>query len=192
MGISQKYHLILSSNSPRRRELLSGLGLDYEIRVIPDIDESYPSDLPVLEIAKYVSMKKADAYKSTMADDELIITADTIVVLGDKVLGKPHSLDGAKEMLSMLSGMTHHVVTGVCLTTKQKQKSFSVITDVTFKTLTQEEINYYVDKFQPLDKAGAYGIQEWIGYIGVTSIHGSYFNVMGFPVQRIYQELQSF
>ncbi len=192
MGITQKYHLILSSNSPRRRELLSGLGLDYEIRVIPDIDESYPSDLPVLEIAKYVSMKKADAYKTTMADDELIITADTIVVLDDKVLGKPHSLDGAKEMLSMLSGRTHHVVTGVCLTTKQKQKSFSVITDVTFKSLTQEEINYYVDRFKPLDKAGAYGIQEWIGYIGVTSIHGSYFNVMGFPVQRFYQELQSF
>ncbi len=192
MGITQKYHLILSSNSPRRKELLSGLGMDYEIRVIPDIDESYPSDLPVFEIAKYVSMKKAEAYKSTMADDELIITADTIVVLGDKVLGKPHSLDGAKEMLSMLSGRTHHVVTGVCLTTKQKQKSFSVITDVTFKSLTQKEINYYVDKFQPLDKAGAYGIQEWIGYIGVTSIHGSYFNVMGFPVQRIYQELQSF
>ncbi|MCD8297471.1 MAG: Maf-like protein [Prevotella sp.] len=192
MGISQKYHLILSSNSPRRKQLLSGLGLCYEIRVIPDIDESYPSDLPVLEIAKFVSMKKADAYKSTMADDELIITADTIVVLDDKVLGKPHSLDGAKEMLSMLSGRTHHVVTGVCLTTKLKQKSFSVITDVTFKTLTQDEINYYVDHFKPLDKAGAYGIQEWIGYIGVTSIHGSYFNVMGFPVQRIYQELQSF
>ncbi len=192
MGITQKYHLILSSNSPRRKELLSGLGMDYEIRVIPDIDESYPADLPVFEIAKYVSMKKAEAYKSNMADNELIITADTIVVLGDKVLGKPHSLDGAKEMLSMLSGKTHHVVTGVCLTTKQKQKSFSVITDVTFKTLTIEEITYYVDRFKPLDKAGAYGIQEWIGYIGVTSINGSYFNVMGFPVQRIYQELQSF
>ncbi len=192
MGITQKYHLILSSNSPRRKELLSGLGMDYEIRVIPDIDESYPADLPVFEIAKYVSMKKAEAYKSNMADNELIITADTIVVLGDKVLGKPHSLDGAKEMLSMLSGRTHHVVTGVCLTTKQKQRSFSVITDVTFKTLTIEEITYYVDRFKPLDKAGAYGIQEWIGYIGVTSINGSYFNVMGFPVQRIYQELQSF
>ncbi len=185
-------HIILSSNSPRRKELLAGLGFDFEIRVIPDIDESYPADLPISDIAKYISMKKAAAYISYMADNELVITADTIVVLDDKVLGKPKTIDEAKDMLLTLSGKTHQVITGVCLTAKTRQKSFSVVTDVTFKTLTDSEIDYYVERYKPLDKAGAYGIQEWIGYIGVTSINGSYFNVMGLPVQRIYQELQDF
>lgn len=181
--------MILSSNSPRRKELLSGLDLDFEIRVIPGIDESYPSDMPVTEIAEHIASKKADAYKTVMKDNDLVLTADTVVILDNKVLGKPASLDDAKNMLRMLSGQTHHVITGVCLTTTKKQRHFSVVTDVSFKKLSDAEIDYYVDRYKPLDKAGAYGIQEWIGHIGVTSIRGSYFNVMGLPVQRIYTEL---
>lgn len=190
--MKKDYHIILSSNSPRRKELLAGLDLKFDIHVIPGIDESYPDNLPVMEIAEYISGKKADAYKATIGEDDLVITADTVVILGNAVLGKPKNLDDARRMLHELSGKIHHVVTGVCLTSVDKQKHFSVVTDVAFKELTDEEINYYVENYKPLDKAGAYGIQEWIGYIGVTSIHGSYFNVMGLPVQRIYNELQEF
>lgn len=190
--MKRKYHIILSSNSPRRKELLAGLDLDFDVNVIAGVSESYPADLPVMEIAEYISREKAEAYKSGLDGESLVITADTVVVFGDKVLGKPVSLDDARTMLRMLSGRTHSVVTGVCLTSQDKQKSFSVVTEVTFKTLSDDEINYYVERYRPLDKAGAYGIQEWIGYIGVTSISGSYFNVMGLPVQRIYDELQNF
>lgn len=186
------YHIILASNSPRRRELLRGLDLDYEVRVLPDIQESYPSGLPADEIPLYIAAEKAAAYRDTMKPGELIITADTVVVLGREVLGKPSSLDDARRMLRSLSGCTHQVITGVCLMTTQKERRFSVTTDVTFKELTDEEINYYVDTYRPLDKAGAYGIQEWIGYVGVTGLVGSYFNVMGLPVQRIYNELKMF
>ena len=143
-----------------------------------------------MDIAQYIATKKAAAYQGDMKDNELVITADTIVVLGGDVLGKPKTLDEAKQMLYALSGKTHHVATGFCLTTKERQKSFSVVTDVTFKKLTDSEIDYYVEHYKPLDKAGAYGIQEWIGHIGVSHINGSYFNVMGLPVQRIYQEMQ--
>lgn len=188
----KNYHIILSSNSPRRKELLAGLDLDFEVRVIKGVDETYPKDMPVMDIAEYIAARKADAYKAELTGNNLIITADTVVVLGNMVLGKPKSLDDACAMLRLLSGKTHHVVTGVCLTTAVKQKYFSVVTDVTFKELTDREINYYVGRYQPLDKAGAYGIQEWIGYVGVTSISGSYFNVMGLPVQRIYDELCNF
>ena len=187
-----KYHIILASQSPRRRELLSGLDIDFEVRVLPDIEENYPDDLPTPEIPVYIATEKAAAYKDLMSDHDLIITADTVVVLGDEVLGKPVSLDDAKRMLRELSGHTHQVITGVCLMTRQRQRSFAVTTDVTFKQLTEEEITYYVEKYRPLDKAGAYGIQEWIGYIGVTGLNGSYFNVMGLPVQRIYNELKVF
>ena len=187
-----KYKLILASNSPRRKELLSGLGVDFEVRVLPDIDESYPSDLPATETAQYIAVAKARAYQDTLANDELVITADTVVIVGNEVLGKPVDNDDARRMLHQLSGRTHHVVTGVCLTTKERQRAFSVTTGVTFKVLTDEEIDYYINNYHPLDKAGAYGIQEWIGYIGCTSLSGSYFNVMGLPVQRIYQELQGF
>ena len=186
------YHIILASNSPRRKELLHGLDLDYEVRVLPDIEENYPESLPTAEIPVYIAVEKAVAYKTLMTDNDLIITADTVVVLGDEVLGKPADLDDARRMLRELSGKTHQVITGVCLMTREKQRKFAVTTDVTFKALTEEEIGYYVEKYKPLDKAGAYGIQEWIGYIGVTGLHGSYFNVMGLPVQRIYQELKSF
>jgi septum formation protein len=186
------YHIILASNSPRRRELLSGLDLDYEVKVLPDIEEAYPEDLPTEEIPLYIAAEKAAAYQTLMAANDLIITADTVVVLGDEVLGKPVDADDARRMLRELSGKTHQVMTGVCLMTLERKRCFTVTTDVTFKVLTDKEINYYVDTYQPLDKAGAYGIQEWIGYIGVTGLKGSYFNVMGLPVQRIYQELQAF
>ena len=183
------YHIILASNSPRRRELLSGLDLDYEVKVLPDIEEAYPEDLPTEEIPLYIAAEKAAAYQTLMAANDLIITADTVVVLGDEVLGKPVDADDARRMLRELSGKTHQVMTGVCLMTLERKRCFTVTTDVTFKVLTDKEINYYVDTYQPLDKAGAYGIQEWIGYIGVTGLNGSYYNVMGLPVQRIYQEL---
>ena len=184
-----KYKLILASNSPRRKELLAGLGVPFEVRVLQDIDEHYPENLPVNEVARYIAKEKADAYRRIVAADELIITADTVVIVGDEILGKPMDEADAVRMLRLLSGRTHQVTTGVCLLTAEKERCFDVTTDVTFKTLTDEEIHYYVDRYRPFDKAGAYGIQEWIGYIGVTGLNGSYYNVMGLPVQRIYQEL---
>lgn len=180
--------IILASNSPRRKELLAGLDVDFEVRVIPGIDESYPEDLPTAEIAEYISQKKAVGYD--IADDEVLLTADTIVVLGNEVMGKPKDADDACKMLTKLSGQTHQVITGCCLKTNKLTKHFSVKTDVTFKNLSAEEISYYVEHYKPFDKAGAYGIQEWIGYIGVTGLNGSYFNVMGLPVQRIYEALK--
>ena len=182
--------IYLASNSPRRKELLAGLDIDFEVKVLEGIDESYPQDLPVGKVAEYISKTKANAYKDVIGDDELVITADTIVVLHDKVMGKPEGREDAVNMLKTLSGKTHQVITGVCLTTKTQQRVTSVVSEVTFKELPDEEINYYVDRYKPYDKAGAYGIQEWIGYIGVTGLKGSYFNVMGLPVQRIYQELR--
>ena len=190
--VAKDYKVILASNSPRRKELLAGIDVKFEVRVIQDIDESYPSDLPTKNIAEYISRKKAAVYQQQMAPDELIITADTIVVLGDEVMGKPHDEADARRMLRELSGQTHQVITGVTLTTIQKQVSFSVETDVTFKQLSDSEIDYYVNHYKPFDKAGAYGIQEWIGHIGVTGLQGSYFNVMGLPVQRIYEALSNF
>lgn len=184
----KNYHVVLASNSPRRRELLAGLGIDFEVRVLPGIDESYPENLPVVDIAQYIATKKAAAYD--VAVDELLITADTVVIVDDLVLGKPHNTDDASRMLHLLSGRTHQVVTGVCLRTRSCEHSFAVTTDVAFKVLTEEEIMHYVSVYKPFDKAGAYGIQEWIGFIGVTGLHGSYFNVMGLPVQRIYTELE--
>ena len=187
-----RWKIILASNSPRRKELLAGLDLQFEVRVLQGIDESYPQDLPTSKIAEFISKKKADAYVQMMADDELVITADTVVILGDEVMGKPHDEADAKRMLGELSGQTHQVATGVTLSTKERQVSFSVVTNVTFKQLSPDEIDYYVRTYKPFDKAGAYGIQEWIGYIGVTALKGSYFNVMGLPVQRIYEALKTF
>ncbi len=184
-----KYKLILASNSPRRKELLAGLGVPFEVRVLQDIDEHYPENLPVNEVARYIAKEKADAYRRIVAADKLIITADTVVIVGDEILGKPVDEADAVRMLKLLSGRTHQVMTGVCLLTAEKERCFDVTTDVTFKALTDEEIHYYVNRYRPFDKAGAYGIQEWIGYIGVTGLNGSYYNVMGLPVQRIYQEL---
>ena len=184
--------IILASNSPRRRELLGGLGYAYEVRVLEGIDESYPETLQGSEVAAYISRVKADAYRATMADDEIVITADTIVCLDDKVLGKPADEAEAMAMLRSLSGRTHQVYTGVTIVAAEENSTFVSRSDVTFAMLTDEEIEYYVSQYRPMDKAGAYGIQEWIGYIGVERIEGSYFNVMGLPVQRLYSELKKY
>ena len=191
-----KYKIILASNSPRRRELLAGLDVNFEVKVLNGIDESYPDDLDAYQVAEFIAQKKAEAYRSLLneeessAEENLILTADTVVIApaaneqNDQegkgiILGKPKTADDAVRMLRMLSGKTHHVVTGVCLTTKEEQRHFSVTTEVSFKELTDWEINYYISHYKPFDKAGAYGIQEWIGYIGCTGLNGSYFNVMG-------------
>lgn len=187
-----KYKIILASNSPRRKELLSGLGIDFQIRTIKGIDESYPDTLHGEDIPIYISKKKASVYLQSISDDELLITADTIVYLDGEVMGKPKSAEDAIGMLSRLSGRIHDVITGVSIVTKEKQVSFASTSKVSFASLTDEEIMYYVDNYSPLDKAGAYGIQEWIGYIGVNGLSGSYFNVMGLPVQRLYEELRKF
>lgn len=185
-----KYKVILASNSPRRKELLSGLGVDYEVKTLPDVDESYPDGLSGDEIAKHIARGKAEAYRSLIQADELVITADTIVWLDGTVMGKPKDEEEAKDMLMRLSGKTHQVITGVCLTTASMQKTFATVTDVTFATLTDEEVDYYVTRYQPMDKAGSYGVQEWIGFVGVENLSGSYFNVMGLPIQRLYTELK--
>ncbi len=189
LDLLKQYKVVLASNSPRRRELLADLGIDFEVRTINGIDESYPAQLPVLEIAEYISRKKAEAYRAEMASDELIITADTVVILGNEVLGKPHDADDARRMLRALSGKTHKVVTGVTIVTEGAMRSFSAVTDVEFAPLSDEDIDYYVDNYRPLDKAGAYGIQEWIGCMGVRHISGSFYNVMGLPLHRLYNEL---
>ena len=186
------YEIILASGSPRRRELLSGLGLPFTVKCIDGIDESFPENLPAEETALFIAKKKSEAYKVLADSNHLIITADTIVVCNGLVMGKPCNECEAQEMLSFLSGKTHQVITGVALTTKKKTTAFSVSTKVRFATLDDDEIKYYVDKYKPFDKAGAYGIQEWIGYIGVEYISGSYYNVMGLPIQRLYQELKNF
>jgi septum formation protein maf len=186
------YEILLASNSPRRRELLAGLGVKYRVTSLPDVDESYPLSLQGEEIPLYISQLKADAYRSQMKPNTLLITADTIVWLDGKVYGKPHDEAEACEMLRALSGRTHTVITGVTLTSACRCKSFAVSTEVTFAALTDEEIGYYVSHYRPLDKAGAYGVQEWIGYIGVTGMNGSYYNVMGLPIQRLYTELKDF
>ena len=186
------YKIILASNSPRRRELLSGLGLNYTIRTIGGIDESWPDDLKGEDIPLYISKEKAAPYKATIAADELVITADTIVYVDGEVLGKPKDKADAVRMLRLISGRWHDVITGVTLMTVGRERSFAVTTKVKFCNLTDDEINSYVESGLPMDKAGAYGIQEWIGYVGVEAIEGSYFNVVGLPVQRLYRELLDF
>ncbi|MDC7175170.1 Maf-like protein [Bacteroides cellulosilyticus] len=185
----EKYKVILASGSPRRRELMAGLGVNYEVRILPDVDESYPDTLQGEEIPLYIAKEKADAYIPMMQPDELIITADTIVWLDGKVLGKPRDREDALQMLRTMSGRTHEVFTGVCITTTDWQRSFTAQTEVRFATLSEDEIIYYVDNFKPMDKAGAYGVQEWIGFIGVENISGSYYNIMGLPVKKLYREL---
>nr|WP_302829404.1 Maf-like protein [uncultured Bacteroides sp.] len=185
----KKYKVILASNSPRRKELLAGLGVDYEVRTLPDVDESYPDTLKGADIPLFIAKEKADAYLDMMKPGELMITADTIVWLDGKVLGKPKDREDAMRMLRAMSGRTHEVFTGVCITTTEWQRSFTAQTEVRFAELSEEEITYYVDTYKPMDKAGAYGVQEWIGFIGVENISGSYYNIMGLPVQRLYKEL---
>ena len=188
----QKYRIVLGSASPRRKELLSGLDINFDVEVIPGIDESYPKELTAHEIPLYIARKKAEAYVAKMTDNELLVTADTIVATEGNILGKPADREEAIGMLRRLSGRVHEVVTGVCISTKEKCVSFSVVSKVSFAKIDDEDILYYVDKYRPYDKAGGYGIQEWIGYVGVEAIDGSFYNVMGLPVQRLYQELKKF
>ena len=189
LDILKKYKVILASNSPRRKDLLAGLGVDYEVRTLPDVDETYPDTLTGADIPLFIAKEKANAYLNMMKPGELMITADTIVWLDEKVLGKPKDREDAMCMLRTMSGRTHEVFTGVCLTTTEWQRSFTAQTEVRFAELSEEEITYYVDTYKPMDKAGAYGVQEWIGFIGVENISGSYYNIMGLPVQRLYKEL---
>ena len=183
------YNIILASQSPRRQELLRGLNIPFEVQEI-DVEESYPSQLVGVDIPMYLAEKKANAFTDKMDDKTLLITADTIVWHEGCLFGKPTDKEDATRMLKALSGKTHQVITGVCISTLLKRRTFHVISEVRFTRLTPEEIEYYIQNFEPYDKAGAYGIQEWIGYIGVEYIEGSYFNVMGLPVQRLYSELK--
>ncbi len=190
--MNDRYKLLLASNSPRRKELLGMIAPGFEIAKMRDIDESYPSTLPPAEIPQYLSRLKAEAYRDQLTKDEIILTADTVVISGGKVLGKPHSQAEAIDMLRELSGKTHEVVTGVTLTSLEKSLTFAEKTEVTFDILTDEEIKWYVENFCPLDKAGAYGIQEWIGCIGITGIKGCFYNVMGLPLHHLYRTLAKF
>lgn len=186
----KNYRLILASASPRRRELLADCDLDFVLAETFECEECYPADLEAEKVAEYLSQLKSNAYPHTLGERDILLTADTVVILGDKILGKPHSAKEAHEMIASLSSATHKVVTGVTLRTAERTISFSAESLVTFRTLDSEEIDYYVEKYRPMDKAGAYGIQEWIGYIGIEGIEGSFYNVMGLPVQRLYTILK--
>jgi septum formation protein len=188
----RKYKIILASNSPRRQQLLHEMGISFEVRVKP-VDEVFPPELSKEAVAIFLCELKAKAFLADeFEDDELLITADTIVCLGDEILNKPNDREHAIEMLTKLSGRKHEVITGVCLRSKEKMTSFAVSTQVYFRELAKNEIEYYVDVFQPFDKAGSYGIQEWIGFVGITKIEGSYFNVVGFPTEKIFDALKNF
>ena len=188
-----KYQIILASNSPRRKELLQRLGLDFKVRTLLGVNESYPDTLKGAEIARFISKQKAEAYRPTMADNDLLITADTIVCAADgTVLGKPYTPEQAHEMLRLLSGTTHHVITGVTIITHDRTDNLAVDSSVKIADIDEKEISYYIDNYLPYDKAGAYGIQEWIGLVAVEELHGSFFNVMGLPVQRLYNVLKTF
>lgn len=188
----KKYNIVLASNSPRRKELLQRMGVNFKVRTLFGIDESYPDSLHGEDIVRYISRNKAQAYRSSMAPNELLITADTIVYVEGEVMGKPKTAEQAKEMLHKLSGKSHQVITGVTIVTADRTEDFGVTSQVKFAEITDEEINFYVDNYLPFDKAGAYGIQEWIGIVAVEEIKGSYFNVVGLPVQRLYQKLKTF
>lgn len=187
-----KYHIYLASKSPRRRELLTQLRIKFNTINIGGIDESYPDDIPAAEVPQYIANRKADAYMSLIKDNEMVITADTLVMIDNRILGKPKDEAEAVEMIMALSGKVHKVVSGVCIVTVDRRTSFTTETYVKFAEISKEEAQYYVENYMPLDKAGAYGIQEWIGCIAVESIHGSFYNVMGLPVHRLYNELKMF
>jgi septum formation protein len=187
----KKYRIILASRSPRRQQLLKDLGLNFDI-VIREYAENFPEGLPGDEIARYIARKKALSFKNEISDNEIVITADTIVWCNNSVLGKPDNYEDACRILREISGNTHEVITGVSIYSNRRELTFSVSTKVTFETLTNEEIDYYINEYSPFDKAGAYGIQEWIGLIACSNIEGSYFNVVGLPVQRLYKELINF
>jgi septum formation protein len=187
----KSFRIILASRSPRRQQLLRQMGISFDV-VIRDFDESYPENLHHEEIARYISSAKARSFKNELSDNEIVITADTIVWCNDKVLGKPSDSAEAASILKEISGNTHEVITGVTISSNKREITFSDISKVTFERMTNEEISYYIDHFKPYDKAGAYGIQEWIGIIACSRIEGSFFNVVGLPVQKLYSELKKF
>ncbi len=191
MDIGNK-HIILASNSPRRRELLAGLNIDFEVDTRNNFEERFDPATPHDQVPALMARGKSYGFHRPLLPDEILITADTMVLLDKVILGKPHSREEAVEMLSLLSGREHEVITGVTIRDKDREETFSDVTYVRFKTFTPEEIDYYVDTCRPYDKAGAYGIQEWIGYIGTTDLRGSFYNVMGFPIQRVYEALLRF
>lgn len=186
------YNIVLASSSPRRRELLAMMDLNFDVAPKLEIDESFPEGMELDDVPAYLSTKKSFAYKKLLSPDQLYITADTLVILDKEILGKPQSEDDAKAMLRKLSGRTHRVVTGVTIFTNSRSVTFSVTSEVDFAELTDDEIDYYVTRFHPTDKAGAYGVQEWIGAMAIRGIRGSYYNVMGLPTHRLYKELQRF
>ncbi len=188
----KRYRIILASASPRRKELLSKLDIDFTVKSLCDVDESFPASLPVVQVPQYISRKKADAYRQEMQENDMVITADTVVAVGRRILGKPKSAEEARTMLKLLSDRYHRVVTGVTIMTAKRTETFATVSRVRFTRLNDEEIDYYISKYKPFDKAGAYGIQEWIGMVGITELNGSYFNVMGLPVQRLYAKLKEF
>jgi septum formation protein len=181
--------LILASSSPRRQFILREAGFSFSVEK-PDVEENFPHDMPVEQVAKYLAVKKAEFFRPAMKN-EIVITADTVVIINNYILNKPQDRTEAISMLNVLSGKTHLVMTGVCILSSEKEKSFDDTTEVTFKTLTQAEIEFYVDNYQPFDKAGAYGAQDWIGMVAIEKITGSYFNVMGLPIHKVYQHLSS-
>ena len=191
-------HIILGSNSPRRRELLKGLDIDFEVDTNNNFEESFSSDIPYDQVPRLMSQGKSHGFHRPLKENEILITADTMVILPPsdgkpgEILGKPKDREDARRMLRDLSGREHHVTTAVTLRSASREETFDVTTEVWFKPLSEAEIAYYVDTYKPFDKAGAYAIQEWIGHIGITRIEGSYFNVVGFPVQRVYEALQRF
>lgn len=188
----KRYRMILASASPRRKELLSKLDIDFTVKSLCDVDESFPASLSVVQVPQYISRKKADAYRQEMQENDMVITADTVVAVGRRILGKPKSAEEARVMLKLLSDRYHRVVTGVTIMTAKRTETFATVSRVRFARLNDEEIDYYISKYKPFDKAGAYGIQEWIGMVGITELNGSYFNVMGLPVQRLYAKLKEF
>ena len=188
----KSYRLILASQSPRRRQLLADAGIEFTLAERFECDETFPEDIPAEDVAEYLSVLKSEAYPQPLNEGDILLTADTVVVACGKILGKPADRDEAVEMISMLSGREHEVITGCTLRTQACRRSFSVSSKVRFRKLDREEIEYYIDHYRPYDKAGAYGIQEWIGYVGIEGIVGSFYNVMGLPVQRVYNELNEF
>ena len=185
------YNIILGSQSPRRQELLHGLDVNFTVKVIDGLEENYPATLQGEDIPMFLAQQKAEAYLNSLTPKDMLITADTIVWLDGIVYGKPKDEADAKKMLRALSGKTHDVITGVCVTTTERQETFAAISKVTFASFSDDEIDYYIEKYRPMDKAGSYGVQEWIGYIGVEHIDGSFYNVMGLPVQRLYTLLKN-
>ena len=187
-----KYDVILASKSPRRQELLAGMGVKFRV-MTRDVVEDYPPSLPAVDVPAFLSRKKASAFeKNELPENYLVIASDTVVIIDNQILGKPKDADDATRMLRLLSGQTHKVVSGVTIKTKDVTETFSAVSDVTFNILNDNEIHFYIEKYRPFDKAGAYGLQEWIGYIGVSAVKGSFYNVMGLPTQMLYQTLKKF